>query len=400
MFWNASRRAVAITGLFGLAAMATGCESPQSAEQFRPLAEQLCGARAECCGSGGEAVECVATEMERWEARVKFADREELTFDAGCVDQRQSWMRRVACNANSGAIHPCTQHCNVFYGERRAGQRCFAYDDQTSTCGQGLLCLNAVCTPACDQTGAVGGESCELGCAIGFDCSVDRCARAPGSGQSCTASCQPGYSCVQGTCAAWQVGFACSGVENCGGRGLFCDGGTCQRLKSKGDACVSGRVCASQLCVQDRCADSLPSGVGDRCGRECAGELECWGGECVRPVSVGGVCDGAAPCSDGAFCNRDGRCQAFGEAGDDCESTSRCQAGLRCVDDICVEKLADGEPCTSVAQCASGFCPRGSCRAAPADGEPCILDACGASSECVGGICRPAGPDICRWMHL
>jgi hypothetical protein len=156
-------------------------------------------------------------------------------------------------------------------------------------------------------------------------------------------------------------------------------GAQCQFYSYGLHDCAQGLVCAG-VC-QDPCGDdsNLPQ-QGEQCASGvCAAELYC---DFSQPVPV---------------------CQARPGPGEACFS-DECQAGLFCelVDPQdpatwrCKAVGEVGEPCSGHNQCATGYCPAGSCRELPQQGESCRgTFVCDAGLVCREEICVDSDPLIC-----
>jgi hypothetical protein len=186
-------------------------------------------------------------------------------------------------------------------------------------------------------------------------------------------------TCVVGTCIGntppsrelSEIGQPCASFPGCVD-GAFCDFAdtfTCLPLRHEGDACVNADECDYGLaCAGDnisRYCTALPV-LGEPCplrecrdaGTYCAGTAGC------KAIGLeGDACSGsffdecaeAFPCDPSA-----GKCTRAPGAGHACAVS-----GVRCFDrDLvcetasvtCIERRADGQPCSVDAVCASGHC--------------------------------------------
>jgi hypothetical protein len=124
---------------------------------------------------------------------------------------------------------------------------------------------------------------------------------------------------------------------------------------------------------------------------------------CVHPSLVMG-CDDGDPCTHGDQCTS-GACTPGPavDCDDDNECTGdACAPGSGCVFAPLETSCSDGDPCTTLSQCANGTCPPGQpvdCN----DHNPCTTDSCGGFAGCIhttgplpcddGNACT--GPDKC-----
>jgi hypothetical protein len=119
-----------------------------------------------------------------------------------------------------------------------------------------------------------------------------------------------------------------------------------------GGPCSDSAVCVSQSCATGTCDPSVSC---------CAGTCRATGGG--SSVPIGGDCSGpTATCAPQAYC--DGFIQ------------------------VCMARVAGGEPCTQIDACAAGFAcvtggqANGICGRLPAHGQPCSqFDGCDASTD-------------------
>lgn len=116
---------------------------------------------------------------------------------------------------------------------------------------------------------------------------------------------------------------------------------TCNRV-------IEGTTTANMTCAADQ---------------DCASPLICDKGFCgaVRQVTTGGPC-----ANPGDTCVPDEICQAAtagglqvctpkGDRGAACSATRPCKTALRC-QTTCMDKVANGQPCTGDADCQMGYC--------------------------------------------
>ena len=80
----------------------------------------------------------------------------------------------------------------------------------------------------------------------------------------------------------------------------------------------------------------------------------------VGTIPNGGACTDTQECAGDAHCQLDscpGTCQANPTMGQSCLDSARCGADLACnADNVCDLPLANGEPCQTGDNCASGYC--------------------------------------------
>lgn len=183
--------------------------------------------------------------------------------------------------------------CSVVSGDRQLGEDCTAYAFG-SDCAQGLTCeYPGRCTGRCGQVPEGGYCLTSMECNDGLKC----------AGSVCTAGAGAGESCVDTPC---EYGLVCGADGRCGS----------------------------------------PAGAGESCANLCCGEgLFCLNDVCYPQLGEGGACGftGFTTCGDrcvaGLQCDNDdsGECVPYRQEGESCDWFGlQCDAGLDCVDDVCV----------------------------------------------------------------
>src|SRR5262249_12534735 len=98
-------------------------------------------------------------------------------------------------------------------------------------------------------------------------------------------------------------------------------------------------------CVDGYCCDTACSGPCDVC----------------NATSKGGICSNVAAGTIAAACDPYLCSGASGSCPTTCTSDAGCAAGFYCDGVACVAKKTNGQSCTGVNQCSSGFCADGVC---------------------------------------
>lgn len=183
--------------------------------------------------------------------------------------------------------------------------------------------------------------------------------------------------------------------------------GVCVARRGEGEPCEghdwlgASAECASGLRCEMTTATCVPRGFSGR-GEACGGPVGCEAGlECLDGVCVVRLCDGlpcglphGSACADRDACQPsldciEGVCARVAGPGERCVAPDVCRAATECVDGVCVLWPALGEPCRE--RCARGLCQRGRCTTL-AEGERCevdaFLDACADGLIC-DGTCIP-----------
>lgn len=306
----------------------------------------------------------------------------------------------------STSATPCDSDAECPDGRCRfgaCGPRCL--DD--TDCGSGLTCSGGSCQPRPEcaaATDCADGFSCTEGrclcqsnaaCAANQVCRQGRCedaARCTGNGdcavgQRCevtqgvcqapcitAAECAPGvdpqaaallYVCRDGDCLR-----RCVNDASCGGQGLICEAGLCERSACANlSDCPTGQYCTSAAagrCVAyTACTSTAQCGVNFECrafdSGACPPGFNCAQRICqeLTRCLIDADCAGAGT-TGGAFCQQ-GHCQP----------TTACGPGVACeAGRVCVAGLCMPGGCRGHADCAAGqACSDGACRAAPSASE-------------------------------
>jgi len=266
--------------------------------------------------------------------------------------------------------------------------------------------------PSCGTNGSCNGNG---GCALyasGTQCASGSCA---GSTKTNPSTCNGTGSCVAGSTSSCGA-YLCSGA-NCGTSctldtqctaGNFCQNSLCGGKKGNGSSCGAPSECSSGFCVDGfccnvacnaecmACAGSLTGSPNGTCANIPSGQDP--NGDCTDQGAAScqktGVCNGSgacrlypagtqcapASCASGTTltaadtCNGSGTCVDNGTqncspyicSGSSCKtscgSSTDCVPGYYCSGTTCLPGAApNGTPCSTPAQCASGFCVDGYC---------------------------------------
>lgn len=130
----------------------------------------------------------------------------------------------------------------------------------------------------------------------------------------------------------------------------------------------------------------------------CDAETLCWpphlpSGTCVprcwvhtgKPKGESCVTPPFLDCAEGLACTQD-VCRPGPAVGEPCEDRG-CEKGAFCDDDfVCAQLRSQGEPCDDFRQCASDYCPNGTCQPLPGFGDECF-GGCQQGLACDGGTC-------------
>ena len=261
-----------------------------------------------------------------------------------------------------------------------------AYDaDQASACLRSLAhgaCHRLVADCAGVLVGQNGpGEPCALGleCAPGVACAPDpstcprTCEARVAADQPCDPfgpPCVADHACISGLCVAHGGPGAACDVAPCGA-GLGCSAGACVALGVLGERCDARHCAAGLTCIDDRCAPlggpDAPCAMDADCALSGGTSQVCAGGRCAALPGAGAPCY-EQQCGD-ARCDVQAippTCVAWPVVGEPCLPGNRCGPTGRCVAGTCAARASADEPCTSPADCLTGRCGGGVCRAADA----------------------------------
>lgn len=283
-------------------------------------------------------------------------------------------------------------------------------------CDAGFYCDFG--TDACTALGEVGDrcasdDECRTGnCStfagvcrvpVGSTCTSSDCDVCLSSGEwsFCSRECSAMDQCNRYPCLGRDDLFRC--LPSCAGEDDSSCPGTCRPSPSAGPRYYCD-------CVNDECA---PDTAVRPEGAPCRGDSECVGGDCFESARcipgsscdrigvcaaegcVGGCASGTVcvdlPCAGEAECGL--RCLATCETVADCESLVRCDPAMTpdgASVSVCNPKLVEGVRCQLDADCRSGVCVGERCTGlgGSANGTPCTTpDEC-ASGSCSASVCR------------
>jgi len=297
------------------------------------------------------------------------------------------------------------------------GRDCY---DGYRECSTGV-CRGAVCPRRCEAPG-IEGEVCTfdtdcdvdagLFCRLSSTPGVGLCAAPTGRGAACDdgTRCAGGLSCVANRCQELPAaGGSC--LESLCGALEVCtagpDGGLCLPRKGLGEACQPGQCQAALGCFGGRCEPlELDAGVACVTGQTCPQGTACVGlsaggpGRCLAPIGEAMACGADQDCSAELACvPQDGGawCRRRLPLGASCLTGRACPLDAVCADGRCLRAPLIGEPCAALRQCGEGRCAPtpyldGGFVCAPLSQglEGCATDAECASGACFSGRCRAA----------
>jgi hypothetical protein len=249
----------------------------------------------------------------------------------------------------------------VFQGHVIPGEPCHA----DAECSDGVCVLDNACPGVCRAKRKPGDACSDQDC--GYS---DHVCTADGT---CKAKGQAGDPCFRDGFADCVFGLECSTDES----GISGPTSICVERQPKGASCVHAQCAHGLFCIGSVCTDGVAEGNACTDAYSCADGLVCAGlmltsfeggpvtpGTCRHPNEIGGACTEFR----GAL------------------TVTGCATGLECVGGACAMPPTIG-PCGPSAGCAPGnYCnPELRCVPQDPDGTACIG---GIANQCAGGGCR------------
>lgn len=290
---------------------------------------------------------------------------------------------------------------------------------------------NCIYVPYCSDGACDAGETCASCPADCGDCcgngecqgSVgENCLTCP---SDCTCGC--GEQCLSGTCTFTACEGKNCGPDGCGGlcgtcsTGQTCDAGLCKTSSEPGTLCASPDDCASQLCIDGVCCQSVCDGLCESCAiqgqegscqpypdqtdpeGECDPCMACNGEGVCTAIAKGQDpkedCEEEASCGDNGTCNGTGACDLWGterECGaslcleavwtlpDHCDGLGNCVDGgiqncapYACSGNACADTCTLDSDCTTDAYCQETMCVP----------QKALAGYCEGDNECLSGFC-------------
>ncbi|MCB9644677.1 MAG: hypothetical protein H6728_16505 [Myxococcales bacterium] len=281
------------------------------------------------------------------------------------------------------------------------------------------------CTPTSNicLKGQCGADPC-----ANKQCATDETCR-PSDGKCIKAcagvQCPTGQKCVDGACLADpcnQGGTACAANEYCDTTGTT---PACKPNPCTTSSCRHGRLCDSNICVDDPCAKmTCPNPQTQRCEAgqcidrlPCKVDLNCPADQiCINQLCQPPGCHPLQPqctpttqlCTDGTckdnpclnkMCGQDQFCRPLDGACAGSCSTVQCPTGQTCVDGACQADPCANQQCAAGQVCVAGTCEAEQCSASNAckHGRICRTDTNRCESDpCLNVSCPNTG-EVCRF---
>ena len=262
-------------------------------------------------------------------------------------------------------------------------------DDPTHC--ESTFCVNRECTSGAE------GQTCDadVPCAAGF-CLNSKCVPLLADDENCDdpTHCESTF-CAAGLCTSSGLGQSCDDDVPCSAD--VCIDSVCSALILDDEGCTDATHCASSFCVEGKCTVGAEGQTCDGADVACEAPLFCLNSVCTAPFLDGIYCWDSTHC-ESTFCVS-GFCTS-GLVDQHCLEDNACATeDLYCLNNKCVAKLADGEPCAGINEgCLSGICLSGLgtsyCSVATGvadipDEAPCTDDAQCTSLICIQNQCSP-----------
>jgi hypothetical protein len=165
-----------------------------------------------------------------------------------------------------------------------------------------------------------------------------------------------------------------SGATGCGSTSTFCAGGFIRPTPGTAQGVCEG------LCAPSKCANPGNVCVDNRCELECAGILDCQGGQdCVAAKTDGASGTAVTICQTSSKAAIGARCPF----GNECAAQKACPDGSNCDYTQCGGTTCSPDPvaCDGVTGCTTGKC---------SDGSACVVPGC-AQTACKPLVCVSNG---------
>ena len=265
-------------------------------------------------------------------------------------------------------------------------------------CEGDVECASGMCRSA----PGVGKRCRDQSCADGIQQSGEIDVDCGGVCGLCTGSqCETNDWCASRVCDTVCLAPSCDdGVKNGNEVNIDC-GGACKPCAD--EACSSSGECASEVCLEGKCQaitchDGVQNGreTGTDCGGSCGncggdfctGNTQCASNLCMNYVCTESACNDGLRNGDEENVDCGGHCGRC--AGSECNSSTQCSSA-RCADGLCAAPRCDDDiknGYETAVDCGGG---------APVDGVTCRRcdagRACQRGADCTSGVC---GDGICR----
>jgi hypothetical protein len=267
--------------------------------------------------------------------------------------------------------------------------------------GTDTFCRTRTCTAnVCGFSFTAAGTPLPVGSQTAADCLVLQCDGAGGIQAVADDSDLPvddGNQCTNDVCQNGVVKHPPRAVDiPCSqGGGTVCDGnGDCVECNSGGQCADQGTVCQTATCMSKMCglqntADNTPAPSSAQTSGDCKVVLCDGAGGTKTSPDPADTFDDLNDCTDD-ICNGTMPSNPPSMSGTSCGSGGTCDGAGNCSTG---GTGANGDPCTTTAECMSGFCVDGVC----CDGAcSALCMACiGSSTDGADGSCLPvsAGSD-------
>ncbi len=362
--------------------------------------DKLCAGQCEACNVAGSVGSCIAV------AGAPVGSRTPCVGTGAC-QATCNGSDRTKCSDPPGPSKTC------------AAAFCSGNVETPMRVCDGLgVCAPATTTPCapyvCGATDCKESCTSNTDCQTGYFCDSGSCVTTGALGTVCSDDSQCGSGhCVDGVCCSVA---ACTAPLVCNANGA----GTCS--KPNGTACTTDTECGSAHCKDGVCCNTACAGQCEACdvtanvgtctpvlgdprgGRTaCVGtgacKASCDGADrtkcgtppgssttCSTPSCSAGIAAAAAYCDGAGNCGTSVKkacapyiCDTI-DCRTTCSSEADCATGYTCVDNACKPK--GGIPCTTGADCKSGYCADGVCCDSSCAGQCEACDVAGSVGKC------------------
>ena len=394
----------------------------------------------------------------------KCIDKDACCIDKDCGGICQRCALNHACIPATDQEDPngrCSGTCDAGGAcKSKQGEPCTS--SSATGCLSGASCVDGVCCstpgcPVCNHCNLNGAGTCSPGPA-GAD---QGCLMSP---QSCSAGCDGAGKCRPAPKDTSCGPTTCTGSDTLDGvphvgvyAAIALTSRTCDGANAGSAACRE----EATDCVGYVCADATACKVACAADSDCMLGYRCFDTSCIRKQALGSICTSNALCAssvcgpamndptmrcrecdlssdtcplDKPYCGEDGVCHACqaqtmdacnADGSFDCLATrtgatystssattcnanhhlscgnlSRCAPWMACVNSAC--KVLGGRPCLQGADCVTGICIEGICKAATAcqacsghDGDCDSGTYCVPRANNIGWRCQPPGGATC-----
>jgi hypothetical protein len=271
-------RKVILLGAMLACACLSGCKSEDDAKPIAQAdlpaaaAHAVCESFGSCCSKASftfDSTNCVAARTAEYQQIWGTDSSANSTYDAQAAGDCLAAFKAVAqCGQAEGSGNDSCE--KILVGKLAAGQPCVSSAECAKPANGDASCSDANGTKTCQVyqstpvTRGTEGQACSTDCADANSCSIfSSPGSAPGTTPMALVACyrSEGLFCDAGTCGKLKaLGQTCAGFNSCVA-GAFCDNSTsrCTAPHPNGAVCQSNNECQSDNCNTGVCGGA--SGV-------------------------------------------------------------------------------------------------------------------------------------------